>query len=125
MKVKLCGWAGCSAITTNKYYCDKHQTIADKRNAERKAKYNPFANATRYEQYKSPEWRRLSANVIKEVGCCERCGSKNNLQVHHLVAVRYAPERFLDRNNLMVLCRTCHQNETQREIFERRHRKQS
>jgi len=119
MKARLCGWAGCSCITDGSYYCPKHKVMAEKRKAERK----PFENAKRYTDYKNPEWRKLSASVINEVGQCERCGCTNNLQVHHIIPIRYAPELFLERANLMVLCRECHHNETLREIRERRRTK--
>ena len=122
MKTKLCGWPGCSCITTGSYYCAKHKTMADKRNVERE-KEHAFKNATRYADYRDPRWRKLSAQVINEVGQCERCGCSNNLQVHHIIPVRYNPELFLDRANLIVLCRECHQRETQREISERKKRR--
>lgn len=120
MKAKLCGWVGCNCVTTNKYYCDKHQAIQQKKRAERDAQRKPFQNAIRWDNYRNPEWKKLSATMLKEVGRCERCGSTERLQVHHIIPIRYAPELFLERSNMMVLCASCHRVETQREINARR-----
>lgn len=114
MKLKLCGYPGCNKLTTE-YFCPKHK---EKRDAERKA--SAFKSATRSDLYQSPEWRRISRQLINEVGHCERCGSFDNLQVHHIIPVRLAPALALDRSNLQVLCRTCHQTETGKEIAARR-----
>lgn len=40
---------------------------------------------------------------------CKFCGSKVNLNRHHVVAQLAAPERKNDPDNLIVLCRHCHQ----------------
>ena len=118
MKTKLCGWAGCNKLVPGKqYYCDYHKDIA-----EANRRKTAFATATRYADYNNPDWRRLSKEYLKEVGRCEKCGSVNNLQVHHIIPVRYAPELFLERANWQVLCRSCHQTETQREIQERKNK---
>ena len=122
MKSKLCGWAGCNCLTDGSYYCAKHKAIADKRREEQKKQYKPFANATRFtNRYQTNEWRRFRAALIKERGWCEHCGSSIGLSVHHIVGVRYAPERFLDKTNCVVLCSSCHAVETQREIMLRKH----
>lgn len=51
-------------------------------------------------------WVCLSRQKRKQVGKCERCGSKHRLQSHH---VRY-PENWFDTRleDLEVLCRKCH-----------------
>lgn len=120
MKLKLCGYPGCNKLT-QRYYCDKHQAISDKKKAEHDNRAR-LASATRSSLYQSPEWRILSRSLIVEKGRCERCGCTEHLQAHHIIPVRYAPELSLDRANLIVLCRECHTNETKREMYERRKR---
>lgn len=110
MKLKLCCYPGCNKLSAG-YYCPTH---AAKREAERRQ--NAFRYASRYADYSNPEWRKLSRQLIQEKGCCERCGGTIGLSVHHIIPVRYAPELFLDRSNLLVLCRECHAVETAREI---------
>lgn len=40
---------------------------------------------------------------------CKFCGSKVNLNRHHVISQLACPERRDDPNNLIVLCRSCHQ----------------
>ena len=40
---------------------------------------------------------------------CKFCGSKVNLNRHHVVSQLACPERKNDPSNLIVLCRSCHQ----------------
>lgn len=40
---------------------------------------------------------------------CKFCGSKVNLNRHHAVPQLACPDRKDDPNNLIVLCRSCHQ----------------
>lgn len=119
MKLKLCGWVGCDKlIPDTQYFCDYHRDISQER---RKA--SAFASATRHANYNDPNWRRLSHAIKKEVGHCEQCGTNKGLQVHHRIPVRYAPELFLERNNLVVLCESCHRVVTAKEEHDRRRSK--
>lgn len=40
---------------------------------------------------------------------CKFCGSRVNLNRHHVISQLACPERKDDPNNLIVLCRSCHQ----------------
>jgi len=47
---------------------------------------------------------------VEDVGHCELCGSKRNLEVHHIVP-RTACDGIIDPNeddNLIVVCGSCH-----------------
>ena len=116
MKLKLCGWPGCSHLVINDpYYCPMHRIMADK-----KRKEEAFKGATRYADYSNPAWRKLRNKVLKEHNYCARCGATGvKLHVHHVEPVRNNPARFLDETNLIVLCESCHAIETQREIRSR------
>lgn len=62
-----------------------------------------------YQYIKSPSWRALRLNLFKTRGKkCERCGSKNMIEVHHLTYVRLGNEKMSD---LEVLCNVCHAKE--------------
>ena len=54
----------------------------------------------------SDQWRKTRAHVLntREMAC-ERCGAKQNLEVHHLSYERIGNE--LD-SDLTLLCRKCH-----------------
>lgn len=54
---------------------------------------------------RSPEWRKVRAEFIRENGGrCALCGLKTNLEVHHIIPVHLAKDRELDKTNLLVLC---------------------
>jgi 5-methylcytosine-specific restriction endonuclease McrA len=59
--------------------------------------------------YQSPEWRSLRDAVLRERGRhCARCGKEGGrVYVDHVEELRDggAP---LDRNNLQILCSSCH-----------------
>ena len=59
----------------------------------------------------SPEWRKLRNRTLERDGYkCQnkRCGSSENLEVHHLTYKRLYKERLSD---LITLCRSCHKKE--------------
>ena len=55
---------------------------------------------------KPKEKKMLIEMVIRETGGCERCGSKKNLQIHHIQR-RSAKGKDVPRN-LMIVCEKCH-----------------
>ncbi|MBQ1492169.1 MAG: HNH endonuclease [Blautia sp.] len=50
-------------------------------------------------------WKMLSKKMCG-VGICHRCGSRENLHVHHIIPTREGGTR--DPKNLVVLCNSCH-----------------
>ncbi|HSZ58656.1 MAG TPA: HNH endonuclease signature motif containing protein [Tepidisphaeraceae bacterium] len=60
-----------------------------------------------YKEYLSSEdWAELRAEAIERAGGeCERCGSTENLQVHHRTYRRLGQERLSD---LECVCDECH-----------------
>jgi hypothetical protein len=62
----------------------------------------------------SPEWKTLRTGVIRERGAkCERCGSNEELQLHHTSYRRMGHEAPED---LLLLCELCHGREHGRPI---------
>ena len=53
-------------------------------------------------------WNKLSKELRKNAECLI-CGSKENLVVHHLNGYWEFPEQRYDKDNLVVLCISCHQ----------------
>ena len=41
---------------------------------------------------------------------CEKCGSKNNLHIHHIKGYTQYPELRFDLNNVLLLCKECHKD---------------
>jgi 5-methylcytosine-specific restriction protein A len=62
--------------------------------------------------------------MIRQSPQCAICGAAKEdgaiLEVHHREPPRGDEGMFFDENNLQVLCRSCHQVITAREIQERR-----
>lgn len=54
--------------------------------------------------------RKTIAQIIKERGACEECGTSADLQGHHIKAHSTAPMLRADPANIQVLCRICHSN---------------
>jgi 5-methylcytosine-specific restriction endonuclease McrA len=51
------------------------------------------------------QWRRIRQTVINRDGCCQRCGTEDNLSVDHIVPRSLNGTDSLD--NLEVLCSSC------------------
>lgn len=51
------------------------------------------------------QWRRIRQTVINRDGCCQLCGTEDNLSVDHIVPRSLGGTDNLD--NLEVLCSSC------------------
>lgn len=57
----------------------------------------------------TPEYRKWRNDVLFRDGYkCAVCGSKDNLEAHHIKPVAQFPELALDINNGTTLCLKCH-----------------
>lgn len=53
-------------------------------------------------------WRKLRAAVIdRDGGCCQYCGSQENLHVDHIIPKRLIGENGDTMENLITACRAC------------------
>lgn len=71
-------------------------------------------NKNFYIDYKSflltPYWKVVKDEVKQKYKCCQKCGSKKKLHIHHLTYEHHFYEHlFLD--DLIVLCENCHHKE--------------
>jgi predicted restriction endonuclease len=57
---------------------------------------------------RSPGWRNVRNKFVKNNPRCSACGSKNNLEVHHITPYHIDPSLELEHSNLIVLCRNHH-----------------
>lgn len=53
-------------------------------------------------------WKELSAKTRARTGRCEVCGETENLCAHHILEKRVWPSLWLEKKDLVVLCRRCH-----------------
>jgi 5-methylcytosine-specific restriction enzyme A len=67
-----------------------------------------FADKIRYAS-RSPGWKRVRQTHIATHNYCAACGSKKDLEVHHIVPVHLDASLELDTSNLITLCsKSCH-----------------
>ena len=63
---------------------------------------------------RSSHWDEVRDSFLANNNSCAACGSKNNLQVHHIKPFHLFPEEELNLNNLITLCEgknnKCHLN---------------
>ena len=58
---------------------------------------------------KSKQYQRWRKNVLQQDNYqCQDCGTKYNLEVHHIKSVKYYPLLKLMNNNGITLCNVCH-----------------
>ncbi len=61
---------------------------------------------------RSPHWKKVRKDFLKQHRTCVICGTKSGLQVHHKKPFHLYPELELDLTNLITVCmsfrRHCH-----------------
>lgn len=58
---------------------------------------------------RSKDWAKVRLEHLKTQPYCMACGTKSNLEVHHIIPVHVDPTKELDTNNLITLCdKYCH-----------------
>ena len=65
-----------------------------------------------YKEYlESNLWRNLKAEVYDRTGCCEGCGTKDNLQVHHASYTFMHTHTYPKgkAKSLRLVCNECHE----------------
>jgi 5-methylcytosine-specific restriction endonuclease McrA len=63
------------------------------------------------------EWQAVRHGVLeRDNWCCQHCGARRRLEVHHVKRVADHPELAFDPSNCLVLCGPCHTKETNKEL---------
>lgn len=57
---------------------------------------------------RSPKWPAVERQFLRDHPCCEACGTRDDLNVHHVRPFHLRPDLELDPANLITLCRTDH-----------------
>lgn len=94
----------CPNLTRDKSgYCTDHIHLidADRREAD---KYRESATSRGYDW----QWRKVRAVKLAQNPVCESCGYPADT-VHHIQPVEKYPDLRLAIDNLMSLCRECHE----------------
>lgn len=56
------------------------------------------------------EYQKFKKMVTKRDKCCKKCGSTENLEVHHIKKVSLFPNLIYEASNGLLLCFKCHRN---------------
>ena len=54
------------------------------------------------------EYQFLKRLLYKRDKVCKKCGSKNNLTIHHKKTISKHPELRYEESNCIILCDDCH-----------------
>lgn len=64
------------------------------------------------------DWRRMSERIRKEEPLCVDCLEKGKVwpadECHHKIKIKDAPHQRLNRDNVIPLCKACHQERTEK-----------
>ena len=64
-------------------------------------------------------WSLFKVRILDRDGCCVKCGSKNDLEVDHILPLMTGGKMW-DENNLQTLCKVCHRSKTNQDLKNRR-----
>ena len=67
------------------------------------------AHAQAHGVLRSGKWPAVRKHYIEAHPTCEACGREESLEVHHCEPFHEHPEKELDPDNLIALCRRCHE----------------
>lgn len=101
MKYKVCAHAGCETlIPITETYCEKHKPVDTNRNRK---DYDKNRGSSKERGY-SRQWQKIKDSKLREEPLCRICGAVATV-VHH---IDRNPFNYADEN-LMPLCRNCHE----------------
>jgi hypothetical protein len=64
--------------------------------------------ASPHEEPRSPHWPTVRKHHLQREPVCAVCGTKEDLDVHHILSFHTHPELELEDSNLITLCRHDH-----------------
>jgi 5-methylcytosine-specific restriction enzyme A len=93
---------------TRETYCPEHKAIKDKEQADKRGTHDRARGSASSRGY-GAQWQRVREIAIREHPICKGCESKGIVRasevVHHVDHNQYNNTR----DNLMGLCRDCHE----------------
>lgn len=98
----------CGKIHRADQPCTKPLTLTLKEVA--KLKRENTNSMEYYDRLRSKQvWKKKRDYIYKRDKCkCAICNSIDNLEVHHIIAMKKCLEKWLDNDNLITLCKSCH-----------------
>lgn len=68
-------------------------------------------------------WTGLRDRVLIKQDKCEKCGSKDKLEIDHKLAIMNGGEMW-EEDNLQVLCHRCHLRKTKSDLYNKKYVKE-
>lgn len=102
-------------------YCGRVHDDSFKCNFKPKKNWNKYKTETDKLRNKKA-WARLAERVKKDSNyLCQVCFDKgrfvyNGLEAHHIIKISDNPDKLLDENNVVCLCRYCHRQADRGEL---------
>lgn len=97
-----CSYPGCPKLTDGQY-CEDHAAVA-------RRQYNRYERAPDINKKYGRAWKRIRDRHISQHPLCEQCEKEGKLipaaEVHHKIPISKGGTHA--RENLMSLCRSCH-----------------
>ena len=97
-----CAYPGCPQLSDGQY-CEEHRKTVDRQ-------YNKYTRSPDVHKKYGRAWKRIRDRYAQEHPFCEMCYKEGRLtlmdEVHHILPVSKGGTH--ERNNLMSLCRSCH-----------------
>ena len=119
--LRFCRHIGCSELVTSSY-CEQHQKEYDEKQAKIKAEYDKTREMVAQRGY-DETWRRVRIAYLHQHPLCEMCEKKGltvpAVLVHHIKPIDEGGAR-LNTDNLMSLCRNCHEEAHKGERFKKK-----
>lgn len=107
-----CSYPGCPKLTDGRF-CEEHTKLENKR-------YEKYSRDPAVRRKYGRAWKRIRDSYVKTHPFCEKCYERGVLvpvdEVHHKIPISQGGTH--DKNNLMSLCRSCH-NKIHYEIGDR------
>ena len=126
----LCNHPGCMNTVNNKGdYCPEHSNSNNRQDDRRVNNYGSSKKTYAHDNYKhlynSSAWRKLRQLVWqRDSYTCQLCGATDTqLVADHVQPHRGNTDLFYEMDNLVTLCKACHDYKTRQEIIKRKKEK--
>ena len=109
--LRPCVVNGCRGFAVVEGYCEQHRHIPEEKKRARYARVDAKRGSSSSRGYDG-QWQKVRAMKFRTNPLCEWCEAKGRVtaaeEIHHEIPIAEAPELRLDLDNLVSLCKRCH-----------------
>ena len=117
---RKCNKINCNELIDFKEtYCNKHKELINQSNKDYE-RYRTERDKTYIKFYQSREWKNLRKSVMLEQdGLCQECLRQGYYKAgkiaDHIIELKDDWDKRLDKDNIEILCHSCHNKKTKEE----------